>query len=340
MKYDIYDDFPFIDTDYIFTVYLDYFLEKVDVNSKKIKKSLTEALMNKISRDNNIKIKSYNFFRIIKLCSKYCIEVKNIEHIEVNRNKNKLDPKYYITDEDIEKINSKNKLKIIEIVVKIFILDDNKYLMKLIKGKNGPDICRIIFDLLYDGLKLDNFVNNNPKDFPLFRKILLSVASSQKQVEYVVNIIPGLINSLNFFKENINFLLKMPSKYFPLDLQPPMDKDDINNVYALVKEIVDKSSEKKYEIINIENLFENLINFSLYNKDLTELCKIHNFVPFIANERKGQVLINNFYDKIHEKGMNLIKKNKLTTDDIFNFILKQDVYYFKPIILKYLDIYQ
>ena len=40
LKYDFYDDFPFIDPNSIFTEYLDYFWEKDDFYSDKIKKSL------------------------------------------------------------------------------------------------------------------------------------------------------------------------------------------------------------------------------------------------------------------------------------------------------------
>ena len=90
---------------------------------------------------------------------------------------------------------------------------------------------------------------------------------------------------------------------------------------------MNKKKKKNLKIINIEEFFVNLLNFTFF-KDLNELCKLHKFVPFIANERK---IINTFYQKIHEKGMTLIRLNKLTTDEIFTFILKQDVYYCKQI---------
>jgi hypothetical protein len=281
LKYDCYDDFPFIDTNSIFGEYLDYFWTKDDIYGEKMKKSLTKALMNKIAREYNIKLRSYNFFKILKLCAKYGVEVKNIDYIEVKQRK--MDPIYYITGEDIDKIISKKKPKIIEIIVKMLINYDDKYLMKLIKGQNGPNICRCMLDLVYTGLKVNDFLNNNIEDFNTFQKLLLSVAKSQNEVEYIVNIIQGLMPSIKFIKENIDILLTMDKYCFPINLEPPTDKDDINEIYILVKEILDKSSEKNFKIINLENLFENLMNIALY-KDLKVSGQLHNFIPFLSKD--------------------------------------------------------
>ena len=329
LKYDSYgDEFPFINTDTILTEYLDYFTKLDDVFGLKLQKSLIKAIMSKISRENNIKIKSAIFFRILKLCAKFEIEAKYLEYLEIRISK--VDPIYYITNEDFDKIISKKKQKIIEIVVKIFIQIDNKYLMKLIKEQYGGDICRNILDLVHSKeIKLDNIINNNLEDFNAFQKILLSVTKNKKEVEFVIKTSKGLIPCLNFINDNIDVLLAMSSNCFPINLDSPKDKDDINEIFILIKEINDKITDKKLRIINIEEIFDNLLNFAFY-KDLNELCKLHNFVQFINKERKGLNLVNNFYKKVHEKGMNLIKNNKLKTNDIFNFIMTQDVFYNKP----------
>ena len=326
LKYDSYEDFPFVNANTIFSEYLDFFRNKDNIYGEKMLKSLIKGLMHKISTEYNIKLTSSNFFRILKLCAKFGIEVKNFEYLEVK--KNKIDSIYYITDEDIDKINSKKKYNIIELIVKILFDLDEKYLMKLIKGKNGPYFCRNILDLLYGGFNLNNFIKNNSKeDFEIFKKLLLSVAKNHNEVEYIVNITKGLTSSLNFIKENIDIFLAMESKFFPINLEPPNNNDDINTIYLLVNDIINKSKEINLKIINLENLFINLLNFA-YFKDLKELCKLHNFVKFIAKERK---IINNFYQKIHEKGMTLIRNNKLTTEEIFTFIMTQDYYYYDPI---------
>ena len=168
------------------------------------------------------------------------------------------------------------------------------------------------------------------KKLLFFVTLLLSVANDHNEVEYILTIEKGIIPSLNFIKENIDILLTMEKNFFPINLGAPNDKDVIDDVYILINEIMNKTKDNKYNIINIEDLFDNLLNFAYY-KDLKELYKLNKFVPFITKERKGQNLINNFYKKIHEKGMNLIRNNKLTTDEIFNFIMKQDLFYCNPI---------
>ena len=109
LKYDSYDDFPFIDANSIISEYLDFFWDKNDDFGKKLKKSLVKAILNKISREYNIKIRSNNFFRILKLSAEFEIELKYIDNIEIK--KAKIEQNYYITNKDIDKIISKKKIK-------------------------------------------------------------------------------------------------------------------------------------------------------------------------------------------------------------------------------------
>ena len=348
LKYDSYDEFPSVEANSIFTEYLDYFWDKDDVYGEKLKKALTKAFMSKIARDYyTIKMKGNNFFRILKLSSKYAIELKNFEYVDFK--KSKVDPKYYIVDEDIDKIIAKRKTKIIELIVLMFLDMDDKYLMSLIKGPNGPDICRSILDLKNEGKKnFDKFIQKNVEDLTTFQKILLSVAVSKNEIEYIINLIKGLKPSLDFIKENIDILLAMENnRCFPINLEVQNEKYDINDIFTSVSEIIKKCAEKQYKIINIEDLFENLFNIASY-KDLNELCKLRNFLQFLSKDRRGQTLINSYNKKVHEKGMNLITNQKLKVDEIFNFIMHQDIYYSKidynksdlrdPEIFKYIPI--
>ena len=325
LAFDTYDNFPIVDENNIFTEYLDCFWNLDDIYGEKLQKSLTKGLIHKLSTEYNIKLSSCNFFRIIKFCSKFDVEMKFMDYMEVR--KSTIDSSLYITDEEIDKVKSKKKPKMLEIIVKIFLDIDDKYLMKLIKGNNGHHICRSILDSFNGGLNLNNYINNISKeDCAIFQNILLSVANNKNEVEYIINMKKGLMFSLNYIKENIDIILTMDSKFFPINLNFPMDNDNIDEIYILVNEIMDKSKDKK-TLFNIVNLFTNLLNFA-YWKDLKELCKLYNFVKFIIKERK---VINNFYQKIHEKGTALIINNQLTTDEIFTFIMTQDCFYCDPI---------
>ena len=325
-----YQDLISIEINSVFSEYLDYFWNKDDYQSEKLKKYLIQSIMNRISKENDFKIRIKNFLRILKLCAKFEIEVKNVEAMEL-RVKHKLEKDYYITEEEIDKIISKNKPRILKLIVLIYVKQDSQYLMKLIKGVNGPNICRKILDLIYENeINFDNLGFKRDEDFKTFHKILLSVSNTKNELEIVVKILEGLCPCLNFINENIDLILAMESKCFPINLDPPNEKDDIDEIFRLVNEIINKSSEKKVKVINIEDIFDNLLN-NAYYKDLKELCKLKKFVPLLSKDKKGQNLMNYLYTKIHQKGMSLISNKKLNTEEIFDFIMTHDVYYCKQI---------
>ena len=334
LECDKYNNFIPIDTNFILSNYLDYFCNN-DVNiDENIQKCLIKSIISKISNEYGIKISSSNFFRILKYCLKFEIKTKNFENLEVIYEKI-INFEYYITEEEISKIEtiSKKKSKIIDLIVISYLNSDSKYLFKLIKGNMSTCICRSILDLMQEGhIKIDELLSicDNNEELYLFLKFLLHKVNSRKDLEMIINFKKGLLNSLIFIRDNIEFLMTLESGFFPIKLDFPTDKDDINELFRLVNYIINEFSKKKYTIINIEEIFDNLIN--LYsNKNLDELCKLYNFIPFIYNNKKR---INDFYNKIHTKGFDLIKNNKLTTSEIFNFILCQDAYYFSPTFCK------
>ena len=208
--------------------------------------------------------------------------------------------------------------------------------MKLIKGKNGQEICRNILNLMNEGKGnelIENFQVKINGDFIVFQNILFSISKTKKELEYIVSLSKGLISSLKLIQENIDHLLTLDSYYFPISLGVNINVEDVKNIDAiliLVLDINKKGTWKNYKIINIDELFENLSNFSYY-KDLKDLGKLHYWIPFINKDKKGEKLIMNFHQKIHEKGMNLIKNKELSTNEIFNFIMSQDAFYFMPI---------
>ena len=285
-------------------------------------------------------MRPYNFFRILKLCSKFGIEVKNVDCIEISKkNKYKLNPEYYLNDEEIDKlICPRRKNKLIALIVGIFLKADTIHLMNLIKSKIGPDVCRSLLDLLSIGeLKLDDLHFSKMEDLNIFQKILLSISKTKKEVQYAVSISQGFLLCLTFIKDNVDLLLTMDSYLFPIKLNSIGDKNtvkiNINDIFNIVNDIAYKSADKKLKIIDIEEIFTDLLNYASY-KDLKELCKLKDFLPLLSKDRRGQDITRNFYIKIHQRGIDLIKNKKLTTDEIFSFIMVQDVFYFKPIFNK------
>ena len=54
----------------------------------------------------------------------------------------------------------------------------------------------------------------------------------------------GLMSSLKYIKKNIDIILTMDSKFFPINLNFSIDNDNIHEIYILVKEIMDKNKDK------------------------------------------------------------------------------------------------
>ena len=223
------DDSPILDMNSIFSEYLDYFLSKKEDIDDSIKISLIKAIIKRITREsNNFRMRPYNFFRILKLCSKFSVEVKNVDCIEITKkSKYKLNPDYYLNDDEIDKlICPRRKGKLIGLIVGIFLKADTVHLMKLIKSKIGPDVCRSLLDLLNTGeLKLDDLHFSKLEDLTIFQKILLSISKTKKEIQYAISISKGFLLSLTFIKDNINLLLPMDSYLFPIKLDSIGDKN-------------------------------------------------------------------------------------------------------------------
>lgn len=104
-------------------------------------------------------------------------------------------------------------------------------------------------------------------------------------------------------------------------------------------------NNNKYKIIDFDEIFENIIDF-FSNKSLNEFCQL-NRIAFLLKKSNSKK-INIYYDKVHQKGMDLIKNNKLSTEEIVNFIFSQDIFYYDldfknnnnrdPLIFKYIPI--
>ena len=201
LAYDRNSPFPDISYNDIFNEFLECFCDKEQNQKENFQKSLIKALINKISRTDNIELKAENILKFFKFCVKFNLEPTNFEAIEMKRKKNEkinLKQEYFLTSEDIENLNLKRqKSKFIDLIVYIYANCDKKYLMELIQSKNGKDYCRNVFDLLNNKkLKLSDLSFDNENEKKIFQKNLLSVSKSKEDVNYVISISEGLTNSL------------------------------------------------------------------------------------------------------------------------------------------------
>ena len=324
--------------------YLSYFFDKTKKNCEKFKKSLLKAILNKIYNCENVELKPDDILKFFKNCCEYKEKIENINALEIKRvegGKKELNKEYYITVEDLDKISMKlPKTKFLDLLIEIFSIYDCSYLLQLIKSKYGKNFSREILDLfLNKKLRFTDLSFNNENDFNDFQINLLSITKSKEEIIFVIKLSKSLYENLIFIKNNLNIICKIlednakiyrwNSTNYQLSLGNFNDKDDIDSIFILLSDIVKLLEKKNYKILNYEEIFENLLNvFS--NKELNELCKIHNIIHLLKNEKIDRKVIEKFYNEVHQKGLYSIKNKELKSEDIIKFLTTQDYFYFSP----------
>ena len=67
-----------------------------------------------------------------------------------------------------------------------------------------------------------------------------------------------------------------------------------------------------------------------FSKDIEIYCQLNDFISLTEKYLNKQI-IKDFYDKFHNKGLDMIKNNQLTDEKIFLFMKNMDKYYYSPI---------
>ena len=83
-----------------------------------------------------------------------------------------------------------------------------------------------------------------------------------------------------------------------------------------------------YHLINYEKLFK-LLDDNFFPKNLEVYCQLNDFISLIEKYLNSQIIIE-FYDKVHKKGMEIIKNNQMKDEKIFFFMANMDKYYYDP----------
>ena len=326
----------------IFTNYLNFFNNS---DAKTFLKSFIKTFLNKIS-ETNVELSVVNILNFFKLCSEYKLDPKNIDNLEAKIEEKKfrkpLNKELFLSGDDIELLTlkkEKEKSRLLELIVNIYVNYDTQFLMKLILSKHSKECGRALLNLLYiEKLKYDDFTFNNEEDENQLQTNLLYIIESKEEINNVIKISRGLTKSLKFIKRNckeIHDLLEKKAGYFHwketnyLSLPNPKIDDDTEEIYKLLSDIINLSNQRKYKIINFDEIFESLVD--LYkNGPLNELCKLDNIAALCKSQKVKVKLLENYYNAIHSKGMILIENGRFSIEEIINFMIKQDVYYSKP----------
>ena len=346
LTYDTDNDFIQINSNTIYNMYFSYFFDKTKKIEKIYQKNLMESLINNTSKSKKLELRVENILRFFKYSLEFNLELKKIDMIEVKEEaKNKrapLDPEYCLLSEEIEKLQLKNQKQFfIDLIIYIYAHYDKEYLMELINSKNSRDYCRSIFDLLINkAINLSDLSFSNKEDFNKFLINLLHSSNSKDEIDYIIKMISGLTASLKFIRDNCKLIcqiLEKNAKSYKLEKYNyhlylnSLNKDDeqIMEIYNTLSNILNMTKDKYYKIIDLDEIFSKMIDF-YSNKELHEFCKLNNIVGLLKGNKINSKNIDYYYNKVHNKGMYLIRHNKLLSEEIINFILSQDIYYFNP----------
>ena len=171
-----------------------------------------------------------------------------------------------------------------------------------------------------------------------FQKYALSKVQTKDDLRYLLKLSGGLTNRLKFISDNLHNIcniiedntwtvLGLKCGGINLQLDNPKKSDNLDDIltnYSKIRNYLYKY--KNYQIIEIESLFDNLVNF-YETQNLNDFVKLANFIQYIKQPNKK---IETFYTKLHNKGIKLIQNNQLSIEQIVTFIVSQDIYYYKP----------
>ena len=347
LKYEntYYYTYPTLSNNEIFTYFLNFFFDKEKNIEKILQISLMKALINKVNYNNQIKLSPEIILKYFKYCLNFKLDLKELKSIQIiEKNNSKIPKEYYISNEEINNsiMNEKQKSAIIKLIVKIYSLYDISY---LIESEGSKEYNRAILDLInLKQITFSGITFKNEESIIQFQNRLLLISESKNEINSILKLSKGLTKCLQFIISNykqIYNILKDKASFFSTDetnyllsLPKVGNNDTFEKINELLNKFFEKMDKNDIIIIKIEKIFNELIEI-YFTKSLNELCKLKEIV-YIC-KKKGIILSNSetLYVKIHQKGIDLIKHNKMTIEEIIQFLYSQDIYYYDK---KYKDI--
>ena len=341
-NYFYFDNFPEqnkilinIPMNILFNEFYNYFFDKKSNFDEKYKKDFIRSL---IYSESNIRISGNNILKIMKLCLKYKLELnKIIKYIIFVINSDSLEDENLLTFNEIDNLFSNSIVIKLILEIYIFQLKQKEILVEIIfTSKYQKEISKTLLNLLKEEIiePKDLFFFQN-FDMKRFQLLLLEKISYKREIRYIIDISQYLEKALEFIatnyikiKEKIKSLTSFYEKEFKIDLSNLKIGDNLLLVLDLLRKIFNISSENSYHLINYEKLFK-LLDDNFFPKNLEVYCQLNDFISLTEKYLNSQIIIE-FYDKVHKKGMEMIKNNQMKEEKIFIYITNMDKYYFSP----------
>ena len=271
------------------------------------------------------------------------IQLEDLRFQKVNDWKNKL---IYLNKEYIEIFNSdKNKCLFSDIITSIYSILDIKYLISLIKSdsKNNFYYISSLFNLLDKNFitRIDFIFDLEKEEIIIIQEKLFTFANNKDKINKIIQLSIGITSCLEFIdskKEKICQILSLqPSssifkkENYELHYVEPSNKsnEDTLKIYLALLSIIQFTKKNNIVIININNIFQSLVNF-YYNGELIEFLNLQTIEQNLNNLKINDISkekLEDYHKKIHEKGMNLIRLGQMKKEEILYF-MQRDFYYF------------
>ena len=172
-----------------------------------------------------------------------------------------LNKENYLTNDDINNLvkKEKEKIKLIDLLVKIYTNYDKTKLKELIKDQDGKKFSKSRFDLIKQRqLKLEDFHFENNEELNLFQKNLLSSGQEKNEINKddinnILNLSKSLTNCLKFLSDNIKIVYD--------SLEKVVKWYNLNNY-----ELTIPSAKNEENVEDIFNSLQNIINYTKQRK--------------------------------------------------------------------------
>ena len=337
-----------------------YFIYFFNDKNKKNERYQIDLIKN-ISIQNKVEMDEEMFFKFIKYCLYFSVKPRNINKINLINceNKNIIQDNFsFSNNDDSFDLNENEKMQLFIFLIKNYNKYDNNFYSEIINSKYANIYFKIILNDLIDKKNIINLIKfNEEKELFNFQKSLLNVSSSLKEIKEIIKLSLNLTKSLQFLIQNLEIIqniidqdknYKIGKDNF-LDFSDINKEDKINDICELISDLMKRINNNEFKkIINFEKLSENLINFHL-NKSFKEYSEIKKIVDILKRENLIDVKREElYYQRLHNKGIQLIINKKMKIGDIMKFINEQDIYYYDsrfkksdlrdPNIFKFIDI--
>ena len=236
----------------------------------------------------------------------------------------------------------KDNEKIRDIILKVYGYVYYKYFrnqFKTLMNNNDELFIESIKKLIKENIiKINEIIKKDliekNKIIELFSLIFENEISEDKlkAIFNELNLVESLkviVRYYEFLKDNI---IKINSekywyqKKFELDLNTS-EKDDIEEIFILLKEYLEKAKNYEIKIINLDNLIIKLNEANEKNNNLDNLIKLKEEAKYFQenNEIKFDTLFK-LYESIHDIGISFYIKKRFSNNEIIQFI-QEDIFY-------------